>query len=108
MRLTLCGEPAARLRCTPSVDGKSRCRWSVIRCCARGSPRSCGGSLEYDDGEAVKDSEPNESARAAEVLGAKLILFDVGDYLDAVEDKVLFELTGLFAEFARNPSLPFC
>jgi 4-oxalomesaconate hydratase len=45
--------------------------------------------------EKVKDNRKQEATRAAEILGAKIIFFDVGDYPMRVPDNVLYDLAGV-------------
>jgi 4-oxalomesaconate hydratase len=53
--------------------------------------RQTGMTLEY-----VKEDRRKEASKAAEILGAKTIFFDVGDYPMRVPDTILFELADLF------------
>jgi 4-oxalomesaconate hydratase len=46
--------------------------------------------------EKVKVDRREEATRAAEILGAKTVFFDVGDYPMRVPDNVLYELAALF------------
>jgi 4-oxalomesaconate hydratase len=46
--------------------------------------------------EKVKANRKEEALRAAEVLGAKTVFFNVGDYPMRVSDDVLYELAALF------------
>jgi 4-oxalomesaconate hydratase len=59
--------------------------------------------------EKVKTSRQEEATRAAEILGAKVIFFDVGDYPMRIPDSVLFQLAALFRtirpEFVLTHSL---
>ena len=59
--------------------------------------------------EKVKTNRCEEASRAAEILGAKIIFFDVGDYPMRIPDSVLYELAGLYRkirpEFVLTHSL---
>jgi 4-oxalomesaconate hydratase len=86
--------------------------WEVTVVCLSFGERGESAKLWREPGmttEKVKDNRTKESTRAAEVLGAKLIFFDVGDYPMRIEDKVLFELAGIFRrirpEFVLTHSL---
>jgi 4-oxalomesaconate hydratase len=46
--------------------------------------------------EKVKEDRRQEALKAAAILGAKTIFFDVGDYPMRVPDQILYELAGLF------------
>ena len=46
--------------------------------------------------EKVKANRKQEASRAADILGAKTIFFDVGDYPMRIEDTVLYELAALY------------
>src|SRR5579864_7573844 len=46
----------------------------------------------------VKSGRREEAVRAAEVLGAKAVFFDIGDYPMRVSDDTLFRLTKLYRE----------
>jgi 4-oxalomesaconate hydratase len=49
--------------------------------------------------EKVKTNRRDEAAQAADVLGAKIVFFDVGDYPMRVADDVLFKLAGIYRKF---------
>ena len=59
--------------------------------------------------EKVKTNRQEEARRAAEILGAKVIFFDVGDYPMRIPDSILFQLAALFRkirpEFVLTHSL---
>ena len=59
--------------------------------------------------EKVKTNRCEEASRAAEILGAKIIFFDVGDYPMRIPDSVLYDLAGLYRkirpEFVLTHSL---
>src|SRR5262249_39003962 len=59
--------------------------------------------------EAVKANRKEEAERAAKILGAKVIFFDVGDYPMRVSDAILFQLVALYRkirpEFVLTHSL---
>ncbi len=44
----------------------------------------------------VKTNRKEEATRAAEILGAKVIFFDVGDYPMRIPDAILYELAALY------------
>jgi 4-oxalomesaconate hydratase len=46
--------------------------------------------------ETVKANRREEATRAAEILGAKTVFFDVGDYPMRLSDNILYELAGLY------------
>ena len=46
--------------------------------------------------ERVNANRRQEAGRAAEILGAKIIFFDVGDYPMRIPDVILYELAGLY------------
>src|SRR5690242_18700957 len=46
--------------------------------------------------EKVKATRKQEAVRAAEILGAKITFFDVGDYPMRIPDSVLYDLAGLY------------
>ena len=59
--------------------------------------------------EKVKSNRKDEATRAAELLGAKVIFFDVGDYPMRIPDSILYELASLYRkirpEFVLTHSL---
>jgi len=59
--------------------------------------------------DAVKANRRQEALRAAEILGAKVIFFDVGDYPMRIPDSILYELAALYRkirpEFVLTHSL---
>jgi len=59
--------------------------------------------------ETVKTDRKQEATRAAEILGAKTIFFDVGDYPMRIQDAILYELASLYRkirpEFVLTHSL---
>ena len=59
--------------------------------------------------EKVKSNRKEEATHAAEILGAKVIFFDVGDYPMRIPDSILYELAALYRkirpEFVLTHSL---
>jgi 4-oxalomesaconate hydratase len=73
--------------------------WDVTVVCLSYGERGESAKLWREPGmtiETVKANRRQEATRAAEILGAKTIFFDVGDYPMRVPDTVLYELTALF------------
>ena len=73
--------------------------WDVTVVCLSFGERGESAKLWREPGmtiEKVKSNRKDEATRAAEILGAKLIFFDVGDYPMRIPDSVLFELTALY------------
>lgn len=72
--------------------------WEVTVVCLSFGERGESAKLWRQPGmtmEKVKANRKEEAGRAAEILGAKTIFFDVGDYPMRVPDQVLFDLAGL-------------
>lgn len=46
--------------------------------------------------ERVKENRAKEATRSAEILGAKTVFFDVGDYPMRISDDILYRLAGMF------------
>jgi 4-oxalomesaconate hydratase len=73
--------------------------WEVTVVCVSYGERGESAKLWREPGmnmEKVKTNRKEEAIHAAEILGAKTIFFDVGDYPMRVPDTVLFELAALF------------
>ena len=86
--------------------------WEVTVVCLSFGERGESAKLWREPGitlEKVKTNRREEASRAAEILGAKIIFFDVGDYPMRVPDSVLYELAGLYRkirpEFVLTHSL---
>jgi 4-oxalomesaconate hydratase len=86
--------------------------WEVTVVCLSFGERGESAKLWREPGmtiETVKANRKQEAIRAAEVLGAKIIFFDVGDYPMRVADSVLYELAALYRtirpEFVLTHSL---
>ena len=74
-------------------------RWEVSIICLSFGERGESAKLWREPGmtlESVKAHRKQEATRAAEVLGAKAIFFDVGDYPMRIQDSVLYELAALY------------
>jgi 4-oxalomesaconate hydratase len=73
--------------------------WEVTVVCLSYGERGESAKLWREPGmtmDKVKANRREEATRAAEILGAKTVFFDVGDYPMRVPDAVLFELAALF------------
>ena len=86
--------------------------WEVTVVCLSFGERGESAKLWREPGmtiEAVKANRKQEALRAAEILGAKAVFFDVGDYPMRVEDKILYELVSYYRklrpEFVLTHSL---
>jgi 4-oxalomesaconate hydratase len=86
--------------------------WEVTVVCLSFGERGESAKLWRESGmtmDAVKTNRKQEANRAAEILGARTIFFDVGDYPMRIEDKVLCELAALYRkirpEFVLTHSL---
>ncbi len=72
--------------------------WEVTVVCLSFGERGESAKLWRQAGmtlEKVKEDRRREATKAAEILGAKTIFFDVGDYPMRVPDDVLYQLAGL-------------
>src|SRR5215472_6038676 len=72
--------------------------WEVTVVCLSYGERGESAKLWREPGmtiEKVKTNRRGEATRAAEILGAKTVFFDVGDYPMRVSDAVLYELAAL-------------
>ena len=86
--------------------------WEVTVVCLSFGERGESAKLWRQAGmtlEAVKANRRQEAMCAAEILGAKVIFFDVGDYPMRIPDTVLYELAALYRnirpEFVLTHSL---
>ncbi len=73
--------------------------WEVAVVCLSFGERGESAKLWREPGmtmEKVKSNRKEETTRAAEILGATAIFFDVGDYPMRIADSVLFELAALY------------
>ena len=72
--------------------------WEVTVVCLSFGERGESAKLWRQAGmtlEKVKEDRRREATKAAEILGAKTVFFDVGDYPMRVPDDVLYQLAGL-------------
>jgi len=75
--------------------------WEVLVVCLSFGERGESAKLWRESGmtlEKVKTSRREEAVQAAEILGAKIVFFDVGDYPMRVTDDVLYKLAGIYRE----------
>ncbi len=86
--------------------------WEVTVVCLSFGERGESAKLWREPGmtlEKVKANRREEATRAAEILGAKIMFFDVGDYPMRIPDSILYELAGLYRkirpEFVLTHSL---
>ena len=73
--------------------------WEVTVVCLSYGERGESAKLWREPGmtvEKVKANRKEEAIRAAEILGAKTLFFDIGDYPMRVPDTVLYDLAVLF------------
>jgi 4-oxalomesaconate hydratase len=73
--------------------------WEITVACLSFGERGESAKLWREPGmtmETVKTTRKQEANRAAEVLGAQTIFFDVGDYPMRIADSVLYELAALY------------
>ena len=73
--------------------------WEVTVVCLSYGERGESAKLWREPGMTmakVKANRKEEAVRAAEILGAQTLFFDVGDYPIRVPDTVLYELAALF------------
>jgi 4-oxalomesaconate hydratase len=73
--------------------------WEVVVVCLSFGERGESAKLWREPEmtmEKVKSNRKEEATRAAEILGAVAIFFDVGDYPMRIADSVLFELVALY------------
>jgi len=86
--------------------------WEVSVVCLSFGERGESAKLWREPGmtiEKVKANRKEEATRAAEILGAKVIFFDLGDYPMRIPDGILCELAALYRkirpEFVLTHSL---
>ncbi len=75
--------------------------WRVVVVCLSFGERGESAKLWRQPGmtlEKVKEGRKEEAQRAAEILGAEVIFFDLGDYPLRVPDEALFRLARLYRE----------
>lgn len=73
--------------------------WEVTVVCLSFGERGESAKLWREPGmtmEKVKANRKEEALRAADVLGAKMVFFDVGDYPMRIQDNILYDLAGLY------------
>ena len=73
--------------------------WDVTVVCLSFGERGESAKLWCEPGmsiEKVKSNRKDEATRAAEILGAKVIFFDVGDYPMRIPENILYELVALY------------
>jgi len=86
--------------------------WEITVVCLSFGERGESAKLWRQPGmtmETVKTNREQEATRAAKILGAKTIFFDVGDYPMRIQDTILYELVALYRkirpEFVLTHSL---
>jgi len=86
--------------------------WEVTVVCLSFGERGESAKLWREPGmtiDKVKSNRRDEATRAAEILGANVIFFDVGDYPMRIPDTILYELAALYRkirpEFVLTHSL---
>lgn len=86
--------------------------WDVTVACLSFGERGESAKLWRTPGmsmERVKANRKAEAEKAAEILGAKITFFDVGDYPMRIADSTIYELAGLYRkvrpEFVLTHSL---
>lgn len=86
--------------------------WEITVVCLSFGERGESAKLWREPGmtlDKVKANRKEEATRAAEILGAKAIFFDVGDYPMRIPDSTLYDLAGLYRkicpEFVLTHSL---
>jgi 4-oxalomesaconate hydratase len=75
--------------------------WEVTVVCLSFGERGESAKLWREPGmtmEKVKSNRKDEAMHAAEILGAKVIFFDVGDYPMRLPDSILYELAALYRQ----------
>ena len=75
--------------------------WKMVVVCLSFGERGESAKLWRLPGmtlEKVKSDRKDEALRAAEVLGAEVIFFDLGDYPLRVSDDAVFKLAGLYRQ----------
>ena len=86
--------------------------WEVTVVCLSFGERGESAKLWRQPGmtiEKVKTNRKEEATRAAQILGAKVMFFDLGDYPMRIPDTILYELAALYRkirpEFVLTHSL---
>jgi 4-oxalomesaconate hydratase len=86
--------------------------WEITVVCLSFGERGESAKLWREPGmtiDTVKANRKHEAARAADILGAKTVFFDVGDYPMRIPDHVLYDLVALYRkirpEFVLTHSL---
>ncbi len=75
--------------------------WRMVVVCLSFGERGESAKLWRQPGmtlERVKADRKDEAQRAAEILGAEVLFYDVGDYPMRVSDEALFKLANLYRE----------
>jgi 4-oxalomesaconate hydratase len=75
--------------------------WDMVVVCLSFGERGESAKLWREPGmkiERVKAIRKEEAVRAAEILGAKVVFFDVGDYPMRIGDDILYKLAGIYRE----------
>jgi 4-oxalomesaconate hydratase len=75
--------------------------WKISVICLSFGERGESAKLWREPGmslEKVKAARKDEALRAAEILGANVTFFDIGDYPMRIDDDVLYKLSALFRE----------
>ena len=75
--------------------------WDILVVCLSFGERGESAKLWREPGmtlEKVKMNRREEAMQAAEVLGARIVFFDVGDYPMRVTDDVLYKLARIYRE----------
>jgi 4-oxalomesaconate hydratase len=86
--------------------------WEITVVCLSFGERGESAKLWREPGmtiETVKANRKQEATRAADILGAKIVFFDVGDYPMRIPDNILYDLVALYRnirpEFVLTHSL---
>ena len=75
--------------------------WEITVVCLSFGERGESAKLWRDSGmtvEKVKAARQDEAVRAADVLGARTIFFDAGDYPMRISDEMLYRLAALYRD----------
>jgi 4-oxalomesaconate hydratase len=73
--------------------------WKVVVVCLSFGERGESAKLWREPGmtmEKVKANRRDEASRAAEILGAEVSFFDIGDYPMRIGDEVLYQLSAIY------------
>lgn len=73
--------------------------WEVTVICLSFGQRGESAKLWREPGmtmEKVKANRKQEATRAADILGAKIVFFDLDDYPMTIDDRTLYELAALY------------